>query len=423
MKYLLTTLFCVSVSWDSFAQSIEKQLFLLPDIIFEAIEAPEGFEEAYKIMVKQPLDHKDPSKGHFYQKVYLSHRGFDQPNVIITEGYNRNRNRIYELTNLIKANQLDVEHRFFGESLPEEMEYQYLTLEQMAGDLHRVRTLFGNMYQEKWVSTGISKGGSSTIFYRYFYPDDVVVSVPYVAPLNNAYEDQRIYQFLDTIGTDACRQAILEVQKGVLRQRDQVLSRLHWYAKGGKYDFSYHSLEEAFELTVLEYPFSFWQYGHDCSQIPAPDAPIDTLLDHLMAISDLSFFSDQPVIYYGSHYYQAANEMGYYGYETDDLASLLKAVQKKPYPHAAFVPEKKPVPFDGSLLQKTREWIDQQGDQFIYINGALDTWSATAVPPNENRDALWFFMPNKHHANARIREMNEEDRDKVMETLNRWLGL
>ena len=37
------------------------------------------------------------------------------------------------------------------------------------------------------------------IFYRYFYPNDVDLSIPYVAPINNAYEDKRLYKFMKNL--------------------------------------------------------------------------------------------------------------------------------------------------------------------------------------------------------------------------------
>ncbi|MEM6804039.1 MAG: S28 family serine protease [Bacteroidota bacterium] len=195
-KYFFLSLI-ILISFPLFSQqaSMERHLFELPDVIFRQIETPLGFEAAYELKVKQPLDHQAPEKGHFYQKVYLSHKGYDRPNVIITEGYNRNINRIYELSYLLDANQIDVEHRFYGESLPDKMEYQYLNLEQATADLHKVREILGQMYKEKWISTGISKGGQTTIFYRYFYPNDVAVSVPYVAPLNLEFEEKKDIHF------------------------------------------------------------------------------------------------------------------------------------------------------------------------------------------------------------------------------------
>lgn len=403
---------------------LEMALFDLPGVVFQRITTPSDYEVAYELRIKQPIDHNNPEKGHFYQRVYLSHMGFDRPTTIITEGYGRGQNRMYELSRLLGANQIDVEHRYYGESIPKEMDYQYLNLEQATADLHHINQLFKQIYKGKWVSTGISKGGQTTIFYRYFYPDDVDVSVPYVAPLNFALEEQRIYDFLDTVGTDECRAAILQVQKRLLKERKKVLPLLKWYTKGAGLEFGYLTFEEAFEYAVLEYPFSFWQWGASCDDIPSRSASLEEVLEHFVSVSDIGFFSDRDMVGYASHYYQAGSEMGYYGYETEDFKGLLKALPMQPNPSAVFMPNKDmQMTFDGELPKKVHEWLKTNGDRFIYINGDMDTWSATAVRPTEGRDALWFFLPGKDHGAARIRNMTKAEKTAMIEKLEEWLEL
>ena len=420
---LLKLFFFVLISLSLNAQSeLEKMLFEMPDVIFTKIETPEGYKAAYKLLIKQPLDHKNEAAGHFYQKVYYSHMDKENPTAIITNGYNKDRNNITEVARLTSANQLNVEHRYFGESMPESMDYQYLNFEQVTADLHRIKTLFAEIYDGKWIATGISKGGTTTIFYKYFYPDDVDVSIPYVAPLNYEYEEKRIYEFLDNVGSDACRKNIFNIQKDLLKSSDEVIPLLKWYIKGRGLSFNYLSPEEAFEYAVLELPFSFWQYGHDCSIIPN-DKDLDAKIDYLLEIVGLDFFSDRDMEAYGSHYYQSATQMGYYGYETEDFKGLLKYLPYQPHPHAAFVPNKMDVKWDGTLTNKVAKWIGEKGNQMLYINGAIDTWSATAVPPSENVDSKWFFMEGKHHANARIKNMTSEERSIFIDALERWLEM
>ncbi len=404
---------------------LDTALFQLPDVIFKSIETPPGYTAAYELQIKQPLDHEHPEKGHFYQRAYLSHRGFDRPTVICTEGYERPNNRNYELTDLIEGNQIDVEHRFFGTSVPatDIFDYDYLNLKQVTADLHKINQVFREIYQGKWLSTGISKGGQTTIFYRYFYPEDVDVSVPFVAPLNLSLEEQRIYTFLDTVGTEACRTALYEVQREVLKNRDYALPRLKWYAKGAKLDFSYLSLEEAFEYAVLEYPFSFWQVGGKCEDIPKKGAGIEVTLEHMMSTSGIDFFADAGMKDYASHYYQAGSEMGYYGYNTEDFKGLLKALPMEPHPSAIFMPEGLPKKFDGKLVNAVAEWIPANANRFIFINGNSDTWSATAVRPSEGIDALWFFLDGLDHRKARIKNMKAEERAQMVNALERWLEM
>ena len=416
---------CFLMSWNitqAQISDLEMKLFQLPDVIFQKEKTPDHYQAAYKLMIKQPIDHKNPDRGHFYQKVYLSHVDFERPTVIITEGYNRNRNRIYELSRLLNANQLDVEHRFYGESMPDSIEYQFLTLEQATADLHRVNQIFREIYNKKWISTGISKGGQTTIYYRYFYPNDVDVSVPYVAPLNVELEETRIYDFLDTIGSESCRNKIYDVQRKILENRDESFNRMFWYTKGAQLSFSYLDFEEAVEFTVLEYPFSFWQWGGSCDDIPSKDASLDEVMEHFVTVSDIGFFSDRDMEAYKSHYYQAGTQMGYYSYEVDGFEDVLKALPIDKNPSAVFMPDHMDYEFNNSLPLKVDKWIKSNGNKFIYINGKNDTWSATAVLPSKKLDALWFFMEGTDHGQARIRNMNDSDRTKLINKLEDWLG-
>lgn len=404
-------------------KGLDNKLSSLPDVIVEKLDKQAGIDPIYKLMIKQPLDHKNHSKGHFYQKVYLRHAGFSRPTVIITEGYERSWNRENELTTLLKANQLAVEHRFFGESLPDSMDYQYLNLEQATADLHRIKELFKEMYPEHWVSTGISKGGATTIFYRYFYPEDVTVSVPYVAPINRVFEDPRIYEFLDQVGSEECRKKIRAFQEEVLKRRAEMLPLAKKYADEKNGQFTYMTFEEAFEYSVMEYPFSFWQYGCDCNAIPESKATSELLAQYLQSISSTLFFSDKDIEDLGAHYYQSAAQMGYYGYETYKFKTLLKVLDTDKNPHATFLPNKQKVAFDGTVLKGVNQWLETAANRMIYIYGAIDTWSATAVPVNEKLNSEWFFMKGKHHGSARIANMTIKEKQRLINTLEQWLEI
>ena len=426
MKKLLLFLFLTSwfiIPLSAQTTSLEDLLFNLPDVKFKKIESPNSTELTYELNVKQPIDHSDIQKGFFYQKVYLSHKGFDKPTVIVTQGYQVAQNREQELTELLNANQLNIEHRFFGESLPDSLNYNYLNLKQATADIHHIRQLFDQIYSQKWISTGISKGGSTTIFYRYYYPDDVDVSVSYVAPLTNTFEDKRIYNFLDTIGSNECRQKIKQFQTRLLENRERVIPLLHFYSLGAGWDFTYLTIERAFELAVLEYPFAFWQWGHSCSEIPSEESTLEESVEYFMKIDPLSLFNDALIEKYGSHYYQAATEMGYYGYEIKDFKKYLVSIPTNTNPHATFLPEKMPAEFDGELLKKVHEWLQSDGDEFIYIYGVNDTWTSCAVPESNEVDAEWFFMEGKHHGNARIRNMNDANKERLISALENWLSL
>ncbi len=421
MKYTYIVLLFF-IAQLGFSQSeLEKKLFLLEDVIFTKIDAPEGYRSAYKLMIRQPLDHENPEAGHFYQRVFLSNKSVAAPSVMVTEGYDRPRNRIYELSRYLDANQIQVEHRFFGASVPDSINYSYLNLKQATADLHRINRLLKSIYKGPFISTGISKGGMTTLFYRYFYPNDVDVSVPYVAPINVDYKDKRIYDFLDNVGDEQCRSKINALQTELLKNKASYLPLVKWFAKGQRKSFDRLGIEGAYELAVLEYSFAFWQFGVDCDKIPSIDADKDEILEHFLSVSGVDFFSDQTIDGYAPFYYQMGNEMGYYGYETDNFEEYITVVGDEP--SAVFSPENINNTFEPTLTRKAQKWMTEELERVIYINGAIDTWSATAIDPDDNLDALLFNMDGESHGTARIRNMSEEELALLKNTFERWLKM
>ncbi|WP_020571847.1 S28 family serine protease [Neolewinella persica] len=401
--------------------SFEQQLLGLPDLQTARKVAGQNGEMVYELFFRQPLDHGDTTQGFFQQKVFLTHRGTNQPTVIVTEGYTAPRPAYYELSDLLGANQLRVEHRYFGDSQPEGDGFDYLNLKQATADYHHLREIFADLYPGNWVSTGISKGGATTVFYRYFFPQDVSVSVPYVAPINREYEEQRIYDFLDNVGTPECRARIKALQTRLLANEAEVLSLLRFYnlGKGDNYTYKYYG--EAFELGVLEYPFAFWQWGGDCDAIPDERTSLEGALEYFLEVAGIDLFSDQLIDFYAAHYYQAATEMGYYGYRTSRFKELLKFLPTDKNVMAILSPKPLEAKFDGKLLKEVDRWLKKEGNQIAYIYGANDTWTATAVQPNEKVDAEWFIMEGKSHGDARIKNMTEADRVRLLAALERWL--
>ena len=424
---LLTTLSFLFSTTLLFAQpadekKLERALFDLPDLSFSKISQPGQTPVQYMLRIRQPLDHQDAAKGYFFQRVVLTHRGFGRPTVMNTQGYELNRG-ISELELALEANSLNIEHRFFGESQPDSMWWKYLTLEQVTADLHHINQLFKNLYKGKWISTGISKGGQTTIFYKYFYPTDVDVWAPYVAPFNNSLEDQRIYTFLDTVGPAECRKKIMDFQKYMLQNEDKALEKLKWYAKGADHTFDYlgNSLGKAYELTVLEYSFSFWQWGSNCADIPLGQS-LDSCLTHLLDVSNIGFFADGDMKKYASHYYQAATQMGYYGYNIAPFRKLIKHFNANP--SAVFAPkEAGPVSYDNSLNEKVDQWLKEQGNNMIYIYGGYDTWSADRITPSPRVNSKSYILPGKDHGKARIKNMDKAMQNDLKKTLEAWLGM
>ena len=142
---------------------------------------------------------------------------------------------------------------------------------------------------------------------------------------------------------------------------------------------------------------------------------------YFLDVAGISLFSDQLIDFYYAHYYQAATEMGYYGYRTDRFKSLLKDLPTDRNAMAVLFPKPLETKFDGALLKDVDRWLKKKGNQIAYIYGANDTWTATAVQPSKKVDAEWFIMEGKSHGDARIRNMTAADRERLLAAFERWL--
>jgi len=377
-------------------------------------------KEAYTLFIEQPLDHTNPARGTFKQKVYISHIDFSKPVVLITEGYEAPFNYVSELADILKCNQIVVEHRYFGQSKPDSMLWQYLTVAQAAADHHAIVQMFKKLYSAKWINTGISKGGQTTIFHRYFYPNDVDVSVPYVAPLNFLKEDPRIYDFLEQVGDAGCRKKIIDYQQLMLRKRDELFPLFMKESTGRGYTFSIVGNEATYEYSILEYSFAFWQWGASCSDIPTSNAPNDELINHFFSVSDPSYFSDKDILNIQPFFYQALTEIGYYGYDITPFRELLKTVKQPSYDFS--LPKNVSVHFDPQLMHDIYLWLQDNGNNFIYIYGGNDTWSATAVRLTGRTNAVKMVKSGGCHT-TRIKDFIGDDKKKIYSALEQWLGI
>jgi hypothetical protein len=401
---------------------LKNRIESLPDILsVESIKPDSGFVEAFKIFIEQPIDHNNPEGKKFKQKFYLSHRDYSLPVVIELDGYYIEFNRPTELADILKCNQIVVEHRYFGESVPDSIDWKYLTIEQAANDHHKIIQTLKNIYDNNWVTSGISKGGETTIFHKYYFPEDADASVCYVAPLCLAEEDPRIYHFLDNVGTEECRNKMVLFQREVLKREDELIPMFKEETKKLGYTYYLSSDRYIFEYVVLEYGFAFWQWQNTtCEQIPDTTASNDILLEHLKKGSAFDYFSDQGIKPILPFYYQAYSQIGYYGYDISEFKNLLKEV-KEPTSRI-FLPKDLNPEFDCSLLHKINTWIQKYGNNMIFIYGGIDTWSATAVELTGETNSIKMVKEGGTHR-TRIESFEGDELKKIYNALEEWVGV
>lgn len=404
-----------------------KRLAALPGV--SKVEALKTtlFPEKYVFFIRQQLDAKDASKGYFEQRVVLCHRGFDRPTVLVTEGYNARyamrENYMDELSKLFETNVITVEYRYFDQSMPKPCNWDYMTVENSLYDLHNVNQTLHAMYKDKWISTGISKGGQTTMFYRAYFPNDVDISVPYVAPLNKSVEDGRHEKFLQyEVSTKENRQKVLDLQLLLFKRKAALLPMLEQYCKDQKFTFNV-PIAEIFDFIVMEYSFAFWQWGDDLAKIPTSKATDKELFDYLMRISEPGYFSNQNPNF--PFNYQAARELGYYGYYTEPFKKYLSIKSAKGYLKRLMVPKgQENVQFSPVLYNNTVDFLTKNDPKMVYIYGDIDPWSASGVyglPFTKNKKNLHVYMCKGGSHRTRINSFPEPTRQEIIQLISNWL--
>ncbi|NLA16039.1 MAG: aminopeptidase [Bacteroidales bacterium] len=468
---------------------LETQLSALPEVTEVMRLESAHFEEKYKVCVRQRVNHQNITYGFFEQRVFVMHKGYDRPTVLVTEGYGADyaahpRYR-EELSGLLDANLIVVEHRYFGESIPSPRRWEWLNGPAAMEDLHLIRERLGTIYTGKWIATGISKGGQTAIMYRTFYPDDVDITVCYVAPLCLSARDKRHAQFIaNKVGTPDLRKKVFDFQKEVLNRRDSLMPLFVSFCDSAGLAFT-RPVSEIFDYCVLEYSFAFWQWGTDPQSIPDLKADDRQIFTHFVQIATPDYFvRDTPTMPF---FIQAAKELGYYTYDTsrfkfkvsrtrfvpekekkglfgkkkkkqaeaaaeaaatavdaataEDLAATAEvAVEEvakgewvtKKYPamelrssnqylKELFLPDFYKPPFRRSLSKLQRNFLKQTEARMVFIYGEWDPWTAAAVPNPEKPNILYYVQPRGSHR-ARISTLPEPMRESLVEQLQHWLN-
>jgi len=394
-------------------QDIKEKLNEIPEIISVKDTLVYGVPNL-EIFYKQKLNHNSDSK-YFSQRILLKHVSFEKPVVLVTEGYSLGHNYIEELSEIIDANQVRVEHRFFGQSIPDSMEWQYLDIYQAAKDYHSIVNSLKNIYSGNWLSTGWSKGGQTTMIYRWQFPEDVKAGIIYDSPLNFELEEKRIDDFFDHVGNEFCRQKLIEFQRLVLLNKDEILPLFNEVI--GKWNYTYSIGEiKALEYIVLEYPFSFWQYHKfDCNDIPDNHASMEQIFNHLDYV--VSFWSYSDAAMNSASMYQFSTQLGYYGYVTENVEDLLMHDQ---YPNSAYAPQIDLLKYDPKHMYEQKAWLEEHGNNFIYIYGEYDPWSAPAVDVSDKTNSKVFYIPAGNHFSF-INSFNDETRNEIITQVIEWI--
>jgi hypothetical protein len=397
--------------------TVDKVLPELPD------------EHYYELTFRQPVDHRHPNKGTFEQRIRILHKSVNRPVVLFATGYDLYTPPAYrsEPTKILDADQVAVEQRFFTPSRPEPTDWSKLNIWQAATDHHMIVQALKKIYKGKWISTGGSKGGMTSVYHHRFYPHDVDGTVAYVAPNNPTVWDNKPYdRFFDTVGNAECRAKLNGLQQEALNRREEFKKLIAaQLAAAGQHFTTIGSIDRDFEATVIDFRWGWWQYNlaAECANIPDRTASTQTLFDYIDANDPFLSDTDESLAEFVPYFYQAATQLG----EPDPSTSYLKGLH---YPQGLdtsrnFIPTDIRVPkFDYQTMPDIDQWVKSKGSHLMFLYGGNDPWGVKPFRLGPGtKDSYWYSVAGQRHSGSLISVLPAAQKDQAVGALLRWAGL
>ena len=231
--YLLLSLFIAGM--PLFAQT-DAQLY--PQWLQELVTANSGLIDSaaaynahpsapdyrtYVIYYHQPLLHANPGGAQFHMRALITVNKNADPrtavNHVYASGYSissdmlANPDSVFnasktgcssEIAHRYNANYISIEHRYFQYSAPDNCweNLDPLTAEEAATDFHNLFDGLKKVLKGKWVMSGVSKGGITTLIQHAYYPNDMDIFVPYSAPFFDTDRDKEMARYWYHTGWD-----------------------------------------------------------------------------------------------------------------------------------------------------------------------------------------------------------------------------
>ena len=387
---------------------------------------------AFELFFEQPIDHNVVDGRTFLQRAVLVHRHTQGPMVLNPTGYMLfdligsagSTQQQEELTTYFLANQLQVEHRFFGRSFPDDLgadDWQHLTVAQAAADHHAIVTILKKLYADAWIETGHSKGGMTSVYHHVLYPDDVDAVVAYVAPISFAINDRRGRTFLKTLGDPACRDTLRGYQENAASQRSAILDLMQTSSPS----LSRPELDAIFASTVGTIEWGYWQYAEGCGLAAAyvgDRDPAVTAAQLGLTATDYDSLPFDLTTSFLPYSYQVANELGQPDQFSAHLDVLLEGADASAF---AVYRERElifPLPTfdDGAAMRDIQERV-RAHDDIVFVYGGYDPWTSAAFDPGEAGNLVVTAAGGTH--TALLADLEPANRDAAFALIAARTGL
>ena len=392
---------------------------------------------AYYFNYKQDIDHNDPSKGWFKQQCVLTMEGKDRPTVLHTQGYalEGDCNKLTDigeptLVSVLEANCLQVEHRYFGWSLPEGYtnKWNYLDAKQQSDDLHAIVTAIKQSgiidKSSKWLSTGVSKNGMTTAFYAYHYPNEMDAYVPFCAPFLVDLSDKRPYTYIlskEAFDEDTEKLEMVKASFANLFSDKQLQLECMQMYKNMKTNLDQMTDEQIlsdmkWEMLYNYYPrMSYVAFDRWEAMIPKAGDPAEKYIKYIMANEDMQYPGETEEQFYrrkeldddlneeydfwstpfattratgekrrhAPYYVQACKELGNYVIVPSWVEHLMTPAEKELVTRS-MNPVEYGVTYDnGKFVKNVLEGLKQSTCHMMFVYGTQDPWTGGQIPDDK----------------------------------------
>lgn len=434
MRKTFLLLLCIFITFPAVAAkrktSFLSSLSEIPGVTSVRQIQSEKFKERYIITFRQYIDHNDTSLGTFSQRIIVGNVSTDSATVVVTEGYSaaytEKKSYREELSSILNANSIIIEHRYFNESVPDikgnNLFWEYLTTYNAATDHHRIVEAFKSIYKGKFIATGVSKGGICANLYRMYYPEDVDITVPYVAPLCKGVEDERMAVMVENYGKDGERYdegtMMRDFMKYLFRNRNQYLVFLENYIAENNLVCKI-PLDELFDLTVLDMRVALLARG-EVKKIPEWDkTPTDSIFNFVAKYGSPEGFT--PNYDNMPYYVQAVRELGHYAYNVNEFGDLLSIKSTSDYLRRTALPDEVQYEYDPEIHIRNIEFLNNTDAHMLFIYGEYDPWTSVGIKDLVNNPNVYIFINPGNCHRSKINNFPKDIKEKIIDILHYWL--
>lgn len=265
----------------------------------------------------------------------------------------------------------------------------------------------------------------TSVYHRRFYPRDLDGVVAYVAPNDADNKDDRAYDdFFASVGsTPVCEDSLEALQREALSRRTDMVNRYEALARanGWTFDRVFGTADKAFEMSVLDTAWTFWQYSLEsaCPTVPPVTASSDAIFDFINNVVGFDFYTDQGILPYEPYFYQAATQLGWPQPKFNYLKDLLH------YPNLyvanSSLPAEVRSKHDPWPMSDVDSWVSRTASQMLFVYGSNDPWGAEPFHPS-SKDSYTYTAPGSNHG-ANIAQLRPADAAAARATVQRWAGV